>query len=51
MHKHTLDFGIFLWNRLRSSDDPYHSKESTQGAMVPLDRGEAHVPVQLRGGL
>jgi hypothetical protein len=47
MHIHTLDFRIILKDGLTPSDDPNHSKESTQGAMVPLDRGGAHVTVQL----
>jgi hypothetical protein len=31
--------------------DLYHSKESTQGAIVKPGREEPTVPVQLRGGL
>jgi hypothetical protein len=50
MHIHTLDFGITLKDRLRPSDDPYNSKESTQGVMVPPNKGGAHEPVQLCGG-
>jgi hypothetical protein len=40
-----------LGDRLSPSNDLKHSKESTQGAMVLPDRGGAHVPVTLRGGL
>jgi hypothetical protein len=47
MHTRTLHFGNILKDRVRPPDQPIAQQESTQGAIVKLDREGLTAPVHL----